>query len=170
MRSCCTGARSCWLSARVCWRSARSVIALRSFAIVSTVRVSAAPTAQRHWQCPLGVVTFTRFYADDPTRQVSQTRLAIAGRASRGQREERDQACATEWALSGRRPQREILARRLRFWARGRSSVGRALASQARCRGFESHRPLSRSQAESLTFAGLSCLLCTYSARRSSPP
>ena len=26
--------------------------------------------------------------------------------------------------------------------ARGRSSVGRALASQARCRGFESHRPL----------------------------
>ena len=27
---------------------------------------------------------------------------------------------------------------------RGRSSVGRALASQARCRGFESHRPLSR--------------------------
>ena len=28
---------------------------------------------------------------------------------------------------------------------RGRSSVGRALASQARCRGFESHRPLPES-------------------------
>ena len=30
----------------------------------------------------------------------------------------------------------------LESWLRGRSSVGRALASQARCRGFESHRPL----------------------------
>ena len=49
MRSCCVCARfcwlstrSCWLSARACWRSARSVIALRSFAISSTVRVSSA--------------------------------------------------------------------------------------------------------------------------------
>jgi hypothetical protein len=49
MRSCCICARfcwlstrSCWLSARACWRSARSVIACRSFAIASTVRVSSA--------------------------------------------------------------------------------------------------------------------------------
>ena len=66
MRSCCICARacwlstsSCWLSARACWRSARSVIALRSFAISSTVRVSSA-----NWPATLAmssrVVTFCR--------------------------------------------------------------------------------------------------------------
>ena len=47
-----------------------------------------------------------------------------------------------EVALKWRRLRRAILATRLESWLRGRSSVGRALASQARCRGFESHRPL----------------------------
>ena len=41
-------------------------------------------------------------------------------------------------------PRRVEASPPVRTRARGRSSVGRALASQARCRGFESHRPLFR--------------------------
>jgi hypothetical protein len=43
-----------------------------------------------------------------------------------------------EWASA----EEMILDRSLRCRLRGRSSVGRALASQARCRGFEPRRPL----------------------------
>ena len=43
---------------------------------------------------------------------------------------------------------------RLESRLRGRSSVGRALASQARCRGFESHRPLPKRSTFVLGHAG----------------
>ena len=87
MRSCCICARacwlstsSCWLSARACWRSARSVIALRSFAIASTVRVSSA-----NWPATLAmssrVVTFAGFY--DLMRQVGTARSCECLRGGR---------------------------------------------------------------------------------------
>ena len=43
-----------------------------------------------------------------------------------------------------RRPRRPAARRPVESQLRGRSSAGRALASQARCRGFEPRRPLSR--------------------------
>ena len=61
-RSCWLSTRSCWLSARVCWRSARSVIALRSFAIASTVLVSSA-NCEATLAMSSRVVTFAGFYA-----------------------------------------------------------------------------------------------------------
>jgi hypothetical protein len=45
-------------------------------------------------------------------------------------------------ALKWRRRKRAVAARRLESAGRGRSSVGRALASQAKGRGFEPRRPL----------------------------
>ena len=43
-----------------------------------------------------------------------------------------------------RRPRRPAARRQVESQLRGRSSAGRALASQARCRGFEPRRPLSQ--------------------------
>ena len=118
MRSCCLCARSCWWSARLCWLSVRACwSSARSVTALSCSAIaSTVRVSSANWPATLAmssrVVTF----------------CPILKRR--------------ELALKWRRPRRSILARWLQSWPRGRSSVGRALASQARCRGFESHRPL----------------------------
>jgi hypothetical protein len=62
-------------------------------------------------------------------------RPALSGRVS-------TRSQPIELGQKWRRRRRAEAKTPVRIRARGRSSVGRALASQARCRGFESHRPL----------------------------